>query len=296
MIIIGGSNCKKIAYDLSINFKTDYMDAMVSRFADQELRIQLPSHLYQEDVIIVQSTSKPANDNLMELLLLIDAAKHSGSRKIITVIPYFGYSRQDMAYYEWGPISAKLVATMLESSGVDHIITLDLHSKQAESFFKIGVQNIDLSSFFASHIEKSRDIVVVSPDIGSLFRAKKLADILQTNIAVINKIRNRYNFCEMDTIIGDVAGRDCLIIDDIIDTGRTVCNAALMLKKHGATKIRVIATHAVLSDNAVQRITESPIDSILTTNSITQKLEQNKFMVLDITPIIAKEIKTLMRF
>jgi ribose-phosphate pyrophosphokinase len=140
--IVGGSSCRKMAQDLSQSLGLEYIDAIVTRFADQELRIQLPSHLYEEDVIMVQSTCKPSNDYLMELLLLIDAVRRAGSRRVIAVIPYFGYSRQDRSSYEWGPISARLVVTMLEAAGVDYIITVDLHSKQLEGFFKIGIQNI----------------------------------------------------------------------------------------------------------------------------------------------------------
>lgn len=176
--IIGGSSCRKIAYDLSVYLKIDYIDATVARFADQELRIELPCYLYEEDAIIVQSTCKPANDYLMELLLLIDAAKRAMNRKVIAVIPYFGYSRQDKLSRKWEPISAKLVATMLEAVGVNHIVTLDLHSKQVEGFFNIDIQNIDPVPLFASFIEKSYDMVVVSPDTGGLTRARKLADIL----------------------------------------------------------------------------------------------------------------------
>jgi ribose-phosphate pyrophosphokinase len=291
--IIGGSSSKKIAYDLAVNLNVDYVDAVVAKFADQELRIQLSSHLYEENVIIVQSTCKPTNDHLMELLLLIDAVKRAGSHRIIAAIPYFGYSRQDRSSYECGPISAKLVATLLESAGVDHIIVVDLHSKQIEGFFKIGVQNIDPTSFFAAYIEKSNDIVVISPDIGGLIRARRLAGILQADLAIINKTRNDYNSCEMNTIIGNISGKNCVIIDDIIDTGETICKATALLRQQGAKGVRIIATHAVLSNEARQKLAEAPIDSILLTNSIPQELDSNRFKILDITPIIADTIRAL---
>jgi ribose-phosphate pyrophosphokinase len=293
--IIGGSSCTKIAYELSASLNIEYIEATIARFADQELRIQLPSHLYEEDVIIVQSTCNPANDHLIELLLLIDAVRRAGSRRVIAAIPYFGYSRQDRPSYEWGPISARLIATMLEAAGVDHIITLDLHSKQVEGFFKIGVQNIDPTLLFASYLKDLQDIVIVSPDIGGLIRARKLADTLSADLAIINKTRNGHNSCEMNTIIGDIFARNCVIIDDIIDTGGTICKAASLLKQHGASSIMVVATHAVLSSDAKQKLIRAPVDSILTTNSIPKNLNHSQFEVLDIVPIIAETIKTLMR-
>ncbi len=293
--IIGGSSCLKMANDLSVNLNIEYVAATIARFSDQELRVQLPSQLYEKNVIIVQSTCNPANDHIIELLLLIDAVRRAGSRRVIAAIPYFGYSRQDRPSYEWGPISARLIATMLEAAGVDHVITLDLHSKQVEGFFKVGVQNIDPTLLLASYLKDIQDIVVVSPDIGGLIRARKLADILSADLAIINKIRNNHNSCEMNTIIGDVSGRNCVIIDDIIDTGGTICKAASLLKQHGASSIRVVATHAVFSSDAKQKLIESPVDSILTTNSIPQDLSHHKFEVIDVAPIIAETIKTLMR-
>ncbi|ETZ04905.1 MULTISPECIES: ribose-phosphate diphosphokinase [Holospora] len=293
--IIAGSSCKKIACDLSTTLNIGYMDVVIERFSDQELRVQLPSHLYEEDTIIVQSTCNPANDHLMELLFLIDAAKRAGSRRIISIVPYFGYSRQDRPAYKWGPISARLIAAMLEAAGIDHIVTLDLHSKQAEGFFKMGVQNIDPSVFFSSYLEKSPDLTVVSPDIGGLVRAQKMAEILNAELAIINKTRNGYNSCEMNTIIGEVSDKNCVIIDDIIDTGETICKAAFLLKQHKARSIRVIASHAVLSNHAKQKLTKAPIDLVLTTNSIPQELNQQFFKILNIVPILAETVKMLMR-
>ncbi|ETZ07751.1 ribose-phosphate pyrophosphokinase [Holospora obtusa F1] len=293
--IICGTNCKKIAYSLSACLNIECVEAIVTRFADQELRVQLPYCLYEEDVIIVQSTCNPANDHLIELLLLIDAVRRAGSRRVVSIIPYFGYSRQDRPVYEWGPISARLVATMLEAAGADHLITLDLHSKQVEGFFKIGVQNVDLSKFFALHLKNFQEIVVVSPDVGGLVRARKLAEILKADLAIINKTRNNHNFCEMSTIVGNVFEKNCLIIDDIIDTGETLCKAAFLLKQHNAKSVQVVASHAVLSFQAKQKLIEAPIDTIFVTNSISQNLNHERFTVLDITPILAETVKILMR-
>jgi ribose-phosphate pyrophosphokinase len=184
---------------------------------------------------------------------------------------------------------------MLEAAGADHVITLDLHSKQAEGFFKIGVQNIDPVLLFSSYLKDLKDVIVVSPDIGGLIRARKLADTWSADLAIINKIRNSHNVCDMNTIIGEVSGRNCVIIDDIIDTAGTICKAATLLKQHGARSIKVVASHAVLSNGAKQRIIEAPIDSVLTTNSIPQDLSHDKFEVLSVIPLIAETITTLMR-
>lgn len=305
--IISGNSSKKLAHDLSKYLGMEYLDAQIERFADQELRVQLAKHLHNDDAIIVQSTCKPANDHLMELLLLVDAAKRAGAYKVTALIPYFGYSRQDRASYEWGPVSARLVATLLEASGVDHIITLDLHSHETEGFFKIGVQNIDPAPLFVEAIGKSSilnsmtsiagsqsqgsNLVVVSPDVGGFIRAKRLSERLVADLATINKSRNKHNKCQMDSIIGDVAGKNCLIVDDIADTGETLCKAAVLLAESGALSIDAIVTHPVLSGDAALRLDSAPIGRIITTNSIAQNSLPSKFMVLDIIPIIASAIK-----
>jgi ribose-phosphate pyrophosphokinase len=292
--VVGASSCKSIAQDISTHLGVRYIDATVERFSDQELRIQLPCSVYEEDVIVVQSTCNPANDHLMELLLIIDAVKRAGSRRVITVIPYFGYSRQDRPSYAWGPISARLIATMLEAAGADHMVTLDLHSRQAEGFFKIGVQNIDPIMVFASAIPHLKNILVVSPDIGGLVRAQRFADTLQSELAVIHKTRKTHNACEMHTVIGGVAGKNCILVDDIVDTGATLCQAAVLLKTHKAKSVNIMVTHAVLSSNAQDKLCAAPIDSFVTTNSIPQMLDLKRFQVLDVAPILSQAIRKLM--
>lgn len=285
--IIAGNSSKKLAHGLSEYLGMEYLDAQIERFADQELRVQLAKHMHKDDAIIVQSTCKPANEHLMELLLLVDAAKRAGAREVTALIPYFGYSRQDRASYEWGPVSARLVATLLEASGVDHIITLDLHSHETEGFFKIGVQNIDPIPLFAAAVKKSANLVVVSPDVGGFMRAKRLAESLDADLATINKSRSKHNQCQMDSIIGEVTGRDCLIVDDIADTGETICKAAALLKDNGALKVDAIVTHPVLSGDAVHKLDNAPLGQIITTNSIEQGALPAKFTVVDIIPVIA---------
>ena len=288
--IIAGNSCKILAQRLSHTLGFECLDANIQRFADQELRIQLDAHLYQTDVIIVQSTCQPANDHLMALLLLVDAAKRAGAQRIIAVIPYFGYSRQDRPSYQGGPISARLVATLLESAGVDHMITLDLHSKQAEGFFNIGVQNIDPNPLFASVIDQDRPLVVVSPDIGGLFRARGLANLLNSGIAIINKSRSEPNTCQMDGLIGNVVDKHCIIVDDIADTGGTLCQAAVLLKDQGALSVEVMVTHPVLSGKAIAKMQAAPILKIMTTASIRQKNLPKLFSLVDIIPLLAAAV------
>ncbi|CAL7959247.1 Ribose-phosphate pyrophosphokinase [Alphaproteobacteria bacterium] len=292
--MIAGNSCKDLAYGLSQYLGLEYWDVKIKRFADEELRVQLTAHLYEEDAIIVQSTCKPANDHLMELLLLVDAAKRSGAHKVIALIPYFGYSRQDRPFYEWGPTSARLVATMLEAAGVDHLITLDLHSKQSEGFFKIGVQNIDSIPLFASTIDKSRDLVVVSPDVGGLIRARKLSESLDCGLAIINKSRKEHNTCQMDDIIGNVTRKHCIIVDDITDTGGTLCKASILLREHGAFSVQVVVTHPVLSGNATARLEQAPIEKIITTGSVPQNSLPAKFEIVNIIPLIASALVRVM--
>lgn len=294
--IMAGNSIKVLARALSQYLDLEYLEAQLERFADEELRVQLATPLYEEDVIIVQSTCKPANDHLMELLLLVDAAKRAGARRVVALIPYFGYSRQDRPSYEWGPISSRLIATLLEASGVDHLITLDLHSKQSEGFFKIAVQNIDPIALFVEHIKKSSDLVVVSPDVGGLIRAQKLAESLRCDIAIINKSRKTYNSCQMSHhIIGVVKGKSCIIIDDIVDTGTTLCNAARLLKEKGALRVEVIVTHAVLSGESILKLEQAPIEKIMTTDSIEQKFLPSYFHIIDIVPALGAAVRRILR-
>jgi ribose-phosphate pyrophosphokinase len=297
MIKIVAGNCSKcLARRLSEHLKLEYVEAQIDRFADEELRVQLKTDFYEQTVFIVQSTSKPANDHLIELLLLVDAVKRSGARRVIALIPYFGYSRQDRPAYEWGPISARLVATLIESTGVDHVITLDLHSKQSEGFFKIGVQNLDPIKLFAEIIQPALNLVIVSPDVGGLIRARKLSEIVGADLAIINKKRRTDNACEMDVMIGNVVNKDCIVIDDIIDTGQTLCKAALLLKAQGAKSLSVVATHAVFSLDAVQMLDAAPIEKIFITDSISQKGLPLKFQIINTVHLFGAAIKKMMLY
>lgn len=283
--IISGSNSKEIAYDLSIQLQTNYCESIISRFADQEA-----APIYGEKVIIVQSTYKPANDHLMELLLLIDAAKRQLPSQIIVLIPYLGYSRQDRPSYAGGPISARLISTLLEAAGASRIITIDLHTTQIEGFYNIGVQNIDPLVSLTSALKTTDNPIVVSPDIGGILRAEKLAKILNCDLAIVHKTRSSPNTSQAECLIGQVENMDCILVDDLIDTGGTLCNAAVLLKKSGAKSIQALITHAIISNNAIDTIHRAPIDNIITTNSIPHLVLTDKFRVVDMTPMLCEAL------
>ena len=268
MIVLAGSSHPELAEDIALGIGCPLIIAKAKKFEDQELRIQVDGNLYEKEVVIVQSTSKPANDYLMELLLLADTAKRAGAHRIIAVIPYFGYSRQDRPSYSYGPISASLVATLLEAAGVNRVLTLDLHSKQTEGFFKIGVQNFDTSALFAKLFHDKKNQIVVSPDIGGVMRAQKLADMLNVELAIINKTRLADGKCVMNSIIGDVTNKDCIIVDDIIDTGGTLCRAADLLMQNDAKSVSACVTHGVFSGSCIELIKNSSFSSFYITNSI----------------------------
>jgi len=293
--IIAGSASLSLANKLCQALQIPQVATSIERYMDQELRVQLQDSVYGEDVIIVQSTSKPANDHLMELLLLTDAAKRSGAHRVIACVPYFGYSRQDRPSYDFGPISARLVATMLESAGVDHLIALDLHSQQVEGFFKIGVQNIATTTLFADLLRGKSGLMIVSPDIGGTIRARKVSQLLGVDLGVIDKIRQSPNTCQIGEFIGNVIGFHCVLVDDIIDTGGTLCQAAELLIQKGALSVEVLVTHAVLSDQAVAKIMASAIKQITVTNSIEQVDLPSKFNVVDIAALMSDNLRKLIK-
>lgn len=290
MIIIGGSSHPVLARKLANKIGCDYIIANTKKFADQELKIQINKDLHNEDVIILQSTTKPANDHLIELLLLADTAKRAGCNSITAVVPYFGYSRQDRPSYEYGPISASLVARLIETSGIDKLVTIDMHSKQSEGFFKIGVKNLDPSDLFVDLFKKNSNYIVVSPDVGGLPRARVLASKLRTNIAIINKTRNSDGKCLMLDVIGNVAGKDCIIIDDIVDTGGTLCEAAKLLNQNNANSVSACITHAVFSENCLDRISQVGFAKIFITDSIYHQKLPSFINVIQICDLIVKAV------
>jgi ribose-phosphate pyrophosphokinase len=295
MIIIAGSSHPELAKTIANKLSVPLIIAQTKKFEDQELRVQLDGQLYEQDIVIIQSTSKPANDHLMELLLLADTAKHAGARRITAVIPYFGYSRQDRPSYSYGPISASLVSTLLEASGIDRVLTLDLHSKQIEGFFKIGVQNFDSLQLFSPSLKNKENHIIVSPDIGGITRAEKFADMLGLELAVINKKRTSEGKCIMNNIIGDIKGKNCIIIDDIIDTGGTLISACELLLQKQAKSVSACITHGVFSGSCLKNIEESPIKNFYITNSIEQTELPKKIKVISISDIFVDALQDLTR-
>ena len=265
---------------------------MVDKFSDKELNIRVDEHVRGKDVFILQSTCFPANDNLMELIILIDALRRSSASRITAVIPYFGYARQDRRVRsERVPISAKLVADMLQSAGADRILTIELHSDQIQGFFNVPVDNVYGTKVIHNHIDKSsyKDQIIVSPDVGGVVRARALAKLLDdADLAIIDKRREKENSSQVMNVIGDVEGKTCILVDDIIDTAGTICNAADALKQKGANKVISYATHAVLSGPAIERISNSKLDELIVTDTIplsenASKLEKIKIISMDET-------------
>ena len=253
--------------------KVDLVDARVERFNDQEIFVEVFENVRGEDMFIVQSTSNPANDNLMELLIISDALRRSSASRITAVIPYFGYARQDRRTKARTPISAKLVANLIANSGIERVLTMDLHAAQIQGFFDIPVDNLYASPIFAldlMHHFKGQmdDLMIVSPDVGGVARARELAQRIKAPLSIVDKRREKAGEVAEMTVIGDVTGQKCIIVDDICDTAGTLCKAADVLIQAGATEVHAYITHGVLSGPAVDRITKSKLKSLVITDSI----------------------------
>jgi ribose-phosphate pyrophosphokinase len=275
-------------------------DAVVGRFSDGEISVQINENVRGSDVFIVQSTCNPTNDNLMELIVMVDALRRASAGRITAVIPYFGYSRQDRRVRSARvPITAKVVADFLSSVGVDRVLTVDLHAEQIQGFFDVPVDNVFGSPVLLEDMKERDfdDVVVVSPDIGGVVRARAIAKLLNdTDLAIIDKRRPQANVSQVMHIIGDVEGRDCIIVDDMIDTGGTLCKAAAALKEHGAKRVFAYATHPVLSGNAAENIRNSVIDEVIVTDSITLSDELkaiDKIKVLTLADMLAETIRRI---
>jgi len=273
--------------------------ASIRRFADMEVFVEVQENVRGEDVFIVQSTSYPTNDNLMELLITCDALRRASARRITPVIPYFGYARQDRKSGPRTPISAKLVANLITEAGANRVLTMDLHAGQIQGFFDIPVDNLTVAPLFSSDIEArfaNRDTMIVSPDVGGVLRARIIARRLNCDLAIIDKRRERAGVSEVMNIIGEVEGRDCIIVDDIVDSGGTLCNAAEALLAQGARSVSVYVTHGVLSGGAVARIAASPIEMLTITDSIAAteavRLAHN-VRQLSIAPLLAEAMRRI---
>jgi ribose-phosphate pyrophosphokinase len=271
MKIFSGNSNETLAKQVAEYLDVPLGVANVRRFADQEIFVEILENVRGEDCFVLQSTSFPANDNLMELLIMIDALRRASARRITAVIPYFGYARQDRKPGPRAPISAKLVANMITEAGADRVLTLDLHAAQIQGFFDIPTDNLFAVPVLSRDAKEHLDIenvMVVSPDTGGVVRARALAKRLDSLLAIVDKRRDKPGESEVMNVIGDVKGKDCILIDDIIDSGGTLCNAAEALLKMGATSVTAYITHGVLSGGAVARITSSKLKELVITDSI----------------------------
>jgi ribose-phosphate pyrophosphokinase len=299
MKLISGNSNRPLADAISSYLKTPLTQASIRRFADMEVFVEIQENVRGQDVFVIQSTSYPANDNLMELLVTIDALRRGSARRITAVIPYFGYARQDRKTGGRTPISAKLVANLITSAGVDRVLTMELHAGQIQGFFDIPVDNLIVSPVFVPYIQenfKNKDLVIVSPDVGGVVRARALAKRLDSDLAIIDKRREQAGISEVMHVIGDVKGKVCIMVDDIVDSGGTLCNAAGALKKEGAVSVYSYVVHGVLSGGAVAKISASELEQLVITDSIAAPESvrmSNKIKRLSVAPLIGEAIKSI---
>jgi ribose-phosphate pyrophosphokinase len=273
-------------------------DCTVTTFADGEVSVTINESVRGSDVFLVQSTCKPVNNNLMELLIMIDACRRASAGRITAVIPYFGYARQDRKAKGRDPISAKLVANMIEAAGADRVLTMDLHAAQIQGFFDIPVDNLlgnnVFVKYFLEKLEHPEDMVVVSPDVGSVARARTFANKMGMGLAIVDKRREKANQSEVMNVIGDVAGRRCILFDDMVDTAGSLCGAAKAIVAKGATEVSACATHGVLSGSACQRIDESPLHELVLLNTIpAPENVSKKIHYVDVSPVFAEAIQRI---
>ena len=297
MKILSCNSNKPLAESISKNLNSQLVKAEVKRFSDMEVFVEVQENVRGEDMFVIQSTSYPANDNLMELLVSLDALRRASARRITAVIPYYGYARQDRKSGPRTPISAKLVANLITKAGADRVLTMDLHAGQIQGFFDIPTDNLFAAPVFIKDIEeryKNKPVVIVSPDVGGVVRARAIARRINANLAIIDKRREKAGSSEVMNIIGDVTNHHCILVDDIIDSGGTLCNAAKALIDVGAISVDAYVTHGVLSGSAVTRISNSPLDMLVTTDSIIAteavKISSN-IRQISIAPIIGEAIR-----
>ena len=297
MKILSCNSNINLAEGISKSLNTQLVKVDVKRFSDMEVFVEVQENVRGEDMFIVQSTSYPANDNLMELLVSLDALRRASARRITAVIPYYGYARQDRKSGPRTPISAKLVANLITKAGADRILTMDLHAGQIQGFFDIPTDNLFAAPVFVKDIEdryKNKPVVIVSPDVGGVVRARAIAKRINANLAIIDKRREKAGLSEVMNIIGDVSNHHCIIVDDIIDSGGTICNAAQALIDVGALSVDAYVTHGVLSGSAVSNISNSPLTSLVTTDSIkaTEAVHiSSNIRQISIAPIIGEAIR-----
>lgn len=297
--ILACNSNRPLAEAISAYLNLPLTKADIRRFSDMEVFVEIQENIRGEDVFVVQSTSYPANDNLMELLVTLDALRRSSARRITAVIPYYGYARQDRKSGPRTPISAKLVANLITKAGADRVLTIDLHAGQIQGFFDIPTDNLFAAPVFIDDIKArygDEPLVVVSPDVGGVVRARAVASRIHADLAIIDKRRERAGVSEVMNIIGDVDGRRCILVDDIVDSGGTLCNAAEALIQAGAISADAYITHGVLSGGAVARVTSSPLSSLVATDSIqaTEAVRvAHNIRKLTIAPLLGEAIQRI---
>ena len=299
MKIVACNSNRPLAEAVAASLGIPLTRALIRRYADMEVFVEIHENVRGEDVFVLQSTSYPANDNLMELLVTLDALRRSSARRVTAVIPYFGYARQDRKTAPRTPISAKLVANLITEAGANRVLTLDLHAAQIQGFFDIPVDNLYAAPLFTADIQHrfaGRTLMIVSPDVGGVLRARNLASRLNCDLAIIDKRRERAGVSEVMNIIGEVEGFDCILVDDLCDSGGTLCNAATALMAGGARSVSVYVTHGVLSGGAVARIAGSPIEMMTTTDSIEPTVAVQgaaNLRTFTIAPLLAEAMRRI---
>ncbi|GIS16411.1 MAG: ribose-phosphate pyrophosphokinase [Alphaproteobacteria bacterium] len=299
MKVLSCNSNRPLAEAIATYLNVSLTQADVRRFADMEVFVEIHENVRGEDVFVIQSTSYPANDNIMELLVCLDALRRGSARRVTAVLPYYGYARQDRKSGPRTPISAKLLANLITSAGADRILTIDLHAAQIQGFFDIPADNLYSAPVFKTDIisrYNSNELVVVSPDVGGVIRARAIASRIEADLAIIDKRRPRAGISEVMNIIGDVSGRHCIMVDDIVDSGGTLCNAAQALIDAGAITVDAYVTHGVLSGGAVSRVASSPLNSLVTTDSI-QSTEAMRVATnirqITIAPLLGEAIRRI---
>ncbi|MEQ8509441.1 MAG: ribose-phosphate pyrophosphokinase [Rhodospirillaceae bacterium] len=300
MKLLAGNANRPLAEAIAAYLHVEMTNASVKRFSDMEVFVEIHENVRGEDVFVVQPTSYPANDNLMELLVTLDALRRASAERVTAVIPYYGYARQDRKTAPRTPITAKLVANLINQAGASRVLTLDLHSGQIQGFFDIPLDNLYAQPVFADDIKEryqgNGGPMIISPDVGGVVRARAIAKRLNTDLAIIDKRRERAGVSEVMNIIGDVKDRDCILVDDIVDSAGTLCNAAVALMKNGAKTVSAYVTHGVLSGGAVGRVSASPMTELVITDSIQAteavRLADNVRQI-SIAPLMAEAVKRI---
>ena len=299
MKLLSGNSNKPLSKNIAKYLKSKLVNSSIRNFSDGEIYVEINENIRGNSIFLIQSVSSPANDNLMELLLCIDALKRSSAKNITAVIPYFGYARQDRKVAPRTSISAKLVSNLITKAGADRVVTVDLHAGQIQGFFDIPVDNLFATPIFARHVKKkikSKNLICVAPDVGGTERARSLGKLLNLGLAIVDKRRSKPGKSQVMNIIGDVKGKTCILVDDIIDSGGTIVNAAKALKDRGAKEVYVYITHGVLSGEAVNKIKKSVIKNLVITDTIDNMKRvkgAKNIEVLSISSLMGEAIKRI---